>query len=290
MTSSRRSFRHLVQGTVFASVGVATFACCLFGIVITRLIQDGPGTLVETRTIPVLVLLGLVSVGTVLAAAALRNQLRATRALVAEIRARQLPVPADVAAAAVGSGLGACVDVVDADEVFSFAYGLWSPRVAVSRGLIEACTPEELAAVLEHERCHVQRRDPLRIVVARTITQNYFYVPVLAQLRDRYGAGRELAADRRAIDAHGSRAVAGALYKALDRPGELDLRTAAAMGASDGLAARVEQLETGPEPQLPPVSRHALAITILGGGGLVAALTASLIAFGPVMAKVCGAS
>ncbi len=56
---------------------------------------------------------------------------------------------------------------VDSDAVFSFASGLLRPDIYLSRGLRERLDPAHLAAVLEHERAHVRRRDVLRRYAAR---------------------------------------------------------------------------------------------------------------------------
>lgn len=51
----------------------------------------------------------------------------------------------------------------------SFAYGAFTPRVAVSRGLYEAASQQELDAVLAHERYHIRNLDPLKVLLARAL-------------------------------------------------------------------------------------------------------------------------
>lgn len=62
--------------------------------------------------------------------------------------------------------LGDDVRRVGSARPFSVTVGLWRPRIWVSSALEEALPPRELAAVLEHERCHARRRDSLRALLA----------------------------------------------------------------------------------------------------------------------------
>ena len=59
-----------------------------------------------------------------------------------------------------------------------------TPRVAVSRGLVEATSADELRAVIEHERYHVRNLDPLKIVLTRSLSAALFLLPALNALRD----------------------------------------------------------------------------------------------------------
>jgi Zn-dependent protease with chaperone function len=65
----------------------------------------------------------------------------------------------------------------DAADSFSFVYGVMTPRVAVSRGLLERATGDELRAVLEHERYHVRNIDPLKAAIVRVLSEALFHSP-----------------------------------------------------------------------------------------------------------------
>jgi Zn-dependent protease with chaperone function len=132
--------------------------------------------------------------------------------------------------AAERAGLRGRVKLLDCDERFSFAYGALDPRVAVSRGLREAAQPDELDAALEHERYHVRNLDPLKVLLARALPATFYYAPALSALKQRYVAGRELAADRRAYRSCGRKPLAGALFKVVRGPSWPELQTAAAIG------------------------------------------------------------
>ena len=58
-----------------------------------------------------------------------------------------------------------------------------------------------LGAVLEHERHHARRRDPLRLAAGRVAARALFFVPGLRELVHRQQSLAELSADERAIAA-----------------------------------------------------------------------------------------
>lgn len=220
----------------------------------------------------------VLSVG--LAVRALALQLLASSRLARRIGALRVTAGALLTRVAAASGLDGRVVVVDAPASFSFVYGLLTPRVAVSRGLLEATTPQELRAVLEHERYHVCNLDPLKIVLLRALAQGLFFLPALDWLRGRYLAGRELAADRRAVAVCGRRTLAAALLKALRGPDWGELPLAAAAGEQEVLYARLAQLETGAEPRGAALDVRVLVRSLLGVAMLLGVFLASVSAVG----------
>jgi beta-lactamase regulating signal transducer with metallopeptidase domain len=170
--------------------------------------------------------------------------------------------------------------LVDAPESFSFVYGLLAPRVAVSRGLVEAASANELSAVIEHERYHAQNLDPLKVVLARSLSAALFFLPVLGALRARYIADCELAADRQAITRCGTSSLAGALVKVIRGPNWHELSVAASIGGPDLLDVRVAQLETGAEPRLAAIDHRRVALSILSTALLVVTYLVSAYSLG----------
>jgi len=59
---------------------------------------------------------------------------------------------------------------LDAREPAVFTLGWWSPRVFISRGLLESCSREQLVVILDHEQAHRQRKDNLRLLLGRVFT------------------------------------------------------------------------------------------------------------------------
>lgn len=48
-----------------------------------------------------------------------------------------------------------------------FTLGWWNPCIYMSEGLYAACSDTDLAVILAHERAHLERRDNLRMLLAR---------------------------------------------------------------------------------------------------------------------------
>jgi Zn-dependent protease with chaperone function len=277
-----RDFLTLVAVAVL--VGAIVFCGALGGVLVPLLLSrvsgGGLGALANTSVLPAFMLLSLVVAGVSLAARSLARQLLASRRLARYVSARAQGVPDALQSAATRAGLRGRVLLVDAPESFSFVYGLLTPRVAVSRGLVEAASADELSAVIEHERYHVQNLDPLKIVLTRSVLAALFFLPVLGALRARYIADCELAADRQAIARCGDRPLAGALVKAIRGPNRDELSIAASIGGPDLLDVRVLQLETGVEPKLAAIGHRHVALSLLSTALFVAAYLVSAYRLG----------
>jgi Zn-dependent protease with chaperone function len=199
--------------------------------------------------------LAAAAVATLLLVAAARastvayRQIRAARRLAARVAACGAAPPGRLRRAAAEMGLEGRVELIESRAPFSFVYGLLEPRVAISRGFLEDLDRDELDAVLAHERYHVHKLDPLRALVGAALVQAFFLMPCCGALRDRYLKGRELAADRAAGRACGTRPLGRALLKAVDGPGWREPAISASLGGDDLLAVRIEQLETGRVPR-----------------------------------------
>lgn len=112
---------------------------------------------------------------------------------------------------------GTTVFLFDDERPQAFCAQLVRPRIYLSTGALIALDDDELRAVLAHERHHQQRRDPLRLLVARALGDGLFFLPVLRRLRQRYAELAEMAADDAAVAATGNRSI---LASALLRFGE----------------------------------------------------------------------
>jgi Zn-dependent protease with chaperone function len=282
--TANRSFAGLLGASLLGGMLVfcGAVGCVLVALVGSRVGQDGIGALSPGgRTLwPAVAFIAIVGAGVVAGALSLLRQIRASRRLARRLRDLSLPLPSELAAAADRAGLRGRVQLVDSAELFSFAYGAMTPRVAASRGLYEAASAAELDAVLEHERYHVHNLDPLKVLLARALPATFFYVPVLSGLERRYVAGRELAADRRAVESCGRKPLAGALFKVVRGPGWPELEVAAAIGGSELLDVRVAQLETGSEPKLAGLTRAALAVSLVAAALLTGLFVVSVAAYG----------
>ncbi|WP_433473672.1 M56 family metallopeptidase [Spirillospora sp. CA-142024] len=248
-----RSFWALVGISLVLRAVVAYGVCCLAMVVWTVIRDDGPTALWTSRSdlIPGVLILVLTVAGLLAGTWSLGRSLWHTCLFGRDLSRHRTVVPAELQSLAGRLGIGAQIRVVAASRPFAFTYGIAQPRVLVSTGLLKALTERELAAVLTHERAHVRGRDPLKTLFAGAIPARHFYVPGLVRLRHRFTAGRELAADRAAIAAHGTAALASSLLKVSEGPAWARSVPAAAMASDALLAMRITQLETAAEPQQP---------------------------------------
>ncbi|MGH2953339.1 MAG: M56 family metallopeptidase [Solirubrobacterales bacterium] len=284
LDTANRSFAGLAGASLIAGMVALCGAvgCVLAALVVVRLAEDGVGALASEGAAvwPALAFIVIVGAGAAIGVRSLYRQVRASRALARRVHEMELALPPDLARAAERARLVGRLRLVDCGERFSFAYGALTPRVALSRGLYDSASAEELDAVLAHERYHVRNLDPLKVLLARALPATFFYLPALGHLHTRYVAGRELAADRRALDSCGRRPLAGALYKVLRGPSWPELGGAAAIGGSALLDARLEQLETGAEPPVSGLTPRAVAVSVLGALALTTLFLVSVAGFG----------
>lgn len=290
LDSGNRSFVALLVAGLGLYLAFAAAACALLSLLVYRLASDGNAGFDGQAWViaPAGVFLVVNAVGGALGVRSLGTQIAASRRLRRRIRrlswgrSAQLPEKCRV------KGLRGRLRIIESPEAFSFTYGAFRPRVVVSTRLLASASDEELQAVLVHERYHVRNFDPLKVVLARALVQSFYLLPALRELEARYLAGRELAADRRALRSCGRRPLAGALLKVVRGPSWPELSTAAAIGGPELLDVRVQQLESGREPKLGLPQRAILlsaaatvvlflsfAAALAGLGGVSAALTLS---------------
>ncbi len=149
---------------------------------------------------------------------------------------------------AVGTGGG----LVPASDPLSVTAGLFRPLVLVSTGLRRALVPEHLDVVLEHERAHARRRDPLRMAVAALLAAGHLPGTRRLLLSD-LALACEQAADEEAAAAVGDRVRVAETIVAVERlMGSVPARLRAATGMGGSSAqARVEGLLREPSPTVP---------------------------------------
>jgi Zn-dependent protease with chaperone function len=282
LDTANRSFVGIAAVGFAGHMVLGMAACVLVAVAAYRLAAEGIHAVTGDgwELVPVSVFLLPVAGGALLGLRSLARQIRSSFRLRRRIRALAAPPGDEVVTASRDAGLGGRVVVIDAKDAFSFTYGALTPRVAVSRGLIERASSEELGAVLEHEGYHVRNLDPLKVILVRSLASTFFYLPALRDLRSRYTAGRELAADRRAAEARGRAPLAGALMKVVRGPNWKELQTAPAIGGPELLDVRVKQLEMGSEPPLDRISRTALSLSGAALLGLATGFAVAIAAYG----------
>jgi hypothetical protein len=99
------------------------------------------------------------------------------------------------------SGLSNGALVFEDPRPRAFCAGLLRPRVYVSSGAVAVLDEPALDAVLEHERHHAHRRDPLRLASGRVLARALFFLPGYQGLVNRQQRLAELSADEHAMTA-----------------------------------------------------------------------------------------
>jgi Zn-dependent protease with chaperone function len=284
LDSANRSFLALMGLALLLGMYVLCGAVgsILVPLLVARVSHDGLSGLWHSggSLLPVALFIALVAVGLAFGVRSTARQIIASRRLARRVQRLALELPDELAFTAREVGLGGRVVLLDAPERFSFAYGVLTPRVVVSRGLLDGVSDDELRAILEHEHYHVCNLDPLKVVLVQALSATFFFLPALDSLRARYLAGRELAADRRAVKACGRRPLVGALLKVVRGPDWSELDGVAAIGGPELLDVRVAQLETGIQPKLATFSITRATLSLLGAALFAATFLASVLSFG----------
>ena len=237
----------------------------------------------------VLPLAGVALLSLTLGGRSLVRQVRGKRRFLARL---QIVRAADVA--------GARVAVFESARPQAFCAGFLQPRIYLSTAAA-GLPVEHLDAIVAHERHHRRRRDPLRLLIARTLSEALFFMPALRRLTERYGALAELAADEAAVREHDRSTLAAALLSfgearnpavvvgiAPERvdhllgrpprwelPGSLLVGSAVAIGGLVGAAMTVRALTSAADLNLPLLVAQSCMLLmlvlalLLGAAGLV---------------------
>jgi Zn-dependent protease with chaperone function len=284
LDSANRSFLAMMSLALLLGMYVlcGALGSVLVPLILARISHDGIAGLSDGggTMLPVFLFIILVAGGLAFGVRSIVRQMVGSSRLGRRVCGLALELPDELALTASGVGLSGRVVLLDAPERFSFAYGILTPRVAVSRGLLEGVSDDELRAVLEHERYHVCNLDPLKVVFVQALSAAFFFLPALDSLRARYLAGRELAADRRAVRACGRRPLVGALLKVVRGPDWSELEGVAAIGGPELLDVRVAQLESGTQPKLATLTITRAFASLLGATFFAATFLASVFSFG----------
>ena len=180
-------------------------------------------------------------------------------------RRAELPMPA--------------VYVLETSQPNAFATGRnpENSAVAVTRGLLQSCDPEELAGVIAHELGHIKNRDTLTMTITATLAGA---IGFLAQFAFFLGGGRD---NRNPLGAVGTLLVmilaplaAMLVQMAISRTREYSADRAGAMICGQPLwlaraLQRIEQLARGVvnEPaERNPASAHLFIVNPLRMGGI----------------------
>lgn len=162
---------------------------------------------------------------------------------------------------------GTSCRLIESPTPQAFCAGLLRPRIYISRGATEELRRDELRAVVSHELHHVRRRDPLRLLLARSLADGLFFIPLLRRSSERYAVLGELAADEAAVGRIGRR---GPLASAVLRFSGAGVEPEPVMGIA---SERVDHLLGDPA-----VGRWRLPVSLAGPSAAVLVGLAALFA------------
>ncbi|MFL5300387.1 MAG: M56 family metallopeptidase [Anaeromyxobacteraceae bacterium] len=165
-------------------------------------------------------------------------------------------------------------DEVRAARPLAVTVGFWKPRVIVTSELRSLLAPEELDVVVEHERAHARRRDPLRVTVAAALAVAHLPSVRRAILRDLALACEEACDEDAAGRLGGDRLRVAETLVVVEKLVARAAWAPVAIGGGD-VSARVESLLS---PALPDsaVPRALTLVTAVGIAGAVVALAPSI--------------
>lgn len=143
-----------------------------------------------------LFLISLVVMILLIGLATLWVQALKTRIYLKEHLGKKISASHETIAIIEGLGLKEKVDIVKDKSKLSFCYGLFQPRICLSTGLLRSLNTRELTAVLLHESYHVKNHDSLKIILGKTASVMFFFIPVLKDFQNFYAFSKEVAADK----------------------------------------------------------------------------------------------
>lgn len=87
------------------------------------------------------------------------------------------------------------------------------PRIVISDATVRELTPEQLAAVLEHEQAHISGRHHLFLAATEAFHSVFRWLPLARHAREQTALLLEMVADDRVLRSHSQEALATAMYE-----------------------------------------------------------------------------
>lgn len=161
-----------------------------------------------------------------------------TRSYLRKHMGKKISIPSEAVSIIEEMGLRDKVNFVKDKSKFSFCYGLFQPKICLSTGLLKSLSTNELRAVLLHESYHIKNHDPLKIILSKTASIMFFFIPILKDFQKYYGFSKEIAADKLVINNGYKQPLLSALSKLLisDQPKFISV---AALASVDDLEKRI---------------------------------------------------
>lgn len=178
---------------------------------------------------------------------------------------------------------GADTDVFVSDDVaVPIVAGIVAPAIVIPAALRSELTPADLAHIVQHERAHIRRGDPLLNLIQRAIEAWLFFNPWVRIAGKRLSEEREAACDDWVVEKNGHADRYAACLAALAQTchaGAAPLLTPSAFRSRHSLVSRIERLSSS-GPRGLYVNPYAF------GGIIVIFIVTTLVlqAFAPALA------
>ena len=179
-------------------------------------------------------------------------------------------------------GLTNKVTLVKDNNLFSFCFGVFSPHIVITTALINSLAEKELEAVLLHEQSHLINKDPMKLLVGKTISSMFFFLPIFRELHKNIEGVNELLADQWTIKyQQRTTFLRGALKKILSTP-QLNLATVSGVSGPDYFEIRIYRLVN-------PGVKHKFTVSLISlFTSIIFVLTSWFLLLTPVNANHMG--
>lgn len=127
-------------------------------------------------------------------------QLWRTRSLLKRLLLGRMAIPPRLQRVITRLNLDGKVYYVKGKTMFSFCSGILSQKIVLSSTFVSSLGVKELEAVLLHEKAHLLGRDPLKILIGKTVATMFFFLPIFFELYKNMVVANEMRADRFAIE------------------------------------------------------------------------------------------
>ena len=87
------------------------------------------------------------------------------------------------------------ISILDNNKLTAYTFGLFRPKIVISRPLLQKLTVKQLEAVILHELFHIQNRHTLWLLIIRTISSFLFFIPIFKYLYSQLKTEFEISAD-----------------------------------------------------------------------------------------------
>lgn len=132
--------------------------------------------------------------------------------------------------------------LIESEKQFVFCLGIRRPKIYISTNLVNSLTIQELEAVLRHERCHLNNKDTLTMLIASIGESLLPFFPLFSDFLKNFRIEREIQADKEAMQGQGyQEPLISVLKKLLNAP-SVATATVPAIADHDTLEPRIRAI------------------------------------------------